>query len=54
MRDDTTIAIMRTTRQKLDDLKIHERETFDDLLNRLLTEIKNYRKKLGKNRRLDV
>ena len=41
MRDDTTIAIMKSTRQKLEDLKIHERETFDDLLNRFIDKIDN-------------
>ena len=52
MRDDTTIAVMKSTRQKLEDLKIHDRETFDDLLNRIVNEINKLKKQRGKNKRL--
>lgn len=53
MGAETTIGIQKSTRQKLEKMKIHERETCDDILNRLINEIQSI-KKLGKNKRLDV
>jgi len=49
MSSETTIGIQKSTRQNLEKLKIHERETCDDVVNRLITE---FQKKRGKNRRL--
>lgn len=58
MRDDTTIAIQKTTREKLEGIKVHERETYDDLLNRILDENfhleKQVNKLRGKNKKLGV
>jgi len=59
MRDDTTIAIMKSTRQKLEGLKIIEDETYDHLINRFIDEIDQLKKQIkqitkehGKNKKL--
>jgi len=36
MRADSTIAVTKKTKEKLIILKRYDRETFDDLLNRLM------------------
>ena len=58
MRDDTTIAVMKTTRQTLEDLKVHKKESFDDLINRIIDKInrleKQMDKKRGSNKKLSV
>ena len=53
MSSNTTIGIQKETRQKLEKLKIHERETCDDVLNRVLNEFQKL-KGPGKNKRLDI
>ena len=40
MRDMTTIAIQKTNKQLLDNLKIHARETYDDVIVRLIKKVK--------------
>lgn len=44
MPTNTSIAITTNTKEKLMELKVHPRETFDDLINRLIdtySEAKN-------------
>lgn len=58
MRDDTTIAIQKDTRQRLEDIKVHQRETFDDIVTRILDENfhleKQVNKLRGKNKKLSI
>ena len=41
---DTTIKVSRETKEELDKLKIHQRETYDDVVRRL---IEAYKKSKG-------
>ena len=54
VRCDRTIAVTQETKERLHQFKIIDDETFDNMINRLITEVEQFRKKLGKNRRLDV
>lgn len=40
-----TIKISLKTKKKLDELKIHHRETYDDVINRIIEEIEKGVKK---------
>ena len=56
MPTNCTIALSKETRQKLEEMKAHERETFDGLLNRIIDENFHLEKRLhklrGKTRKL--
>lgn len=58
MPTNCTIALSKETRQKLENLKMHERETFDGLINRLIEEINHFKKQItkkrGNNKKLEV
>jgi len=41
MSDKTTIQISTDTRNKLEALKVYPRETWDDIINRLIEKVKN-------------
>jgi hypothetical protein len=41
MPTNRTIAIGETTKQRLDNKKIHPRETYDDVINRLIDYMDN-------------
>lgn len=41
MVDTTTIKVTTSTKKDLDALKVHPREPYDDVLKRILIEIKN-------------
>jgi len=53
MSSKTTIGVQKETRQKIEKLKIHERETCDDVLTRVLNEFQKL-KTPGKNKRLNI
>lgn len=36
----TTIQVKETTKNRMDQAKVHPRETYDDLINRVLDETK--------------
>jgi hypothetical protein len=38
-RCDTTIALTKITKQRMDEIKIIESETYDHVINRLINEI---------------
>lgn len=37
----TTVSISEKTKEKLDSLKVHPRETYDEVISRIITENKN-------------
>ena len=45
MPTNRTIAITEETKEKLIVMKIYPRETFDDIVNRLIDEYKKHQKK---------
>lgn len=55
MQEQTTnIRISLSTKEKIDKNKIIDDESYNNAISRLIDEIEQFRKKLGKNRRLDV
>ena len=50
MPTDKTIPLTEGTKKRLISIKIHPRETFDDILNRLMD---SYKEKQEKQQRLD-
>jgi len=52
VRCDRTIALTEGTKSRLNTFKIIDDETYDNLINRLIDEIEQFRKKRGKNRHL--
>jgi len=45
MRADQTIAIKKETKDALEQLKKYDRETFDDIIGRLVTHYKTFKPK---------
>ena len=47
MVTDTSIGISKQTKRRLESIKVYSRETFDDILNRLIDEHGKHKKKVS-------